>query len=158
MTGPGRVPPNFSASALPPRLARARVLVAGDSAANRQATIGLLLRLGCTARGVNNGREALAELERASYDIVLMDCQMPVMDGYEATRAIREWERNPSRPRGWTGPLYIVAMTANAAQGDEKKRLAAGMNHDLTQPVLLADLQSALEHWRPTVRAMRRVA
>jgi CheY-like chemotaxis protein len=98
---------------------------------------------------VTNGREALDALARAPYDIILMDCQMPEMDGYEATHAIREWERDSTRPRQWEGAMHIIAMTANAMDGDREKCLEAGMNHFVTKPVLLAGLRAALEQWRP---------
>jgi CheY-like chemotaxis protein len=108
-----------------------------------------LLKLGCTATGVTDGSEVIEVLESHTYDIVLMDCQMPVMDGYDATRAIRNWEKDSLRPRRWRAPLYIVAMTANAMQGDREKCLEAGMNHYVTKPVQLSELQAALERWHP---------
>ena len=142
-------------SAAPPRhalFAQARILLAEDNPVNQRVALSQLTKLGCTATSVTNGREALAELERAPYDVILMDCQMPEMDGYEATRAIRQWEGNPGKPRGWTEPIYIVAMTANAMHGDREKCLAAGMNDYLTKPVLVAGLQATLEQWQATRR------
>ncbi|HVU33599.1 MAG TPA: ATP-binding protein [Opitutaceae bacterium] len=147
-----------AANAALPRFARARILLAEDNAVNRQVALGLLRRLGCTAKCVGNGREALAELARESYDLIMMDCSMPEMDGYEATRAIREWERDPQRQRLWNAPIYIVAMTANAMIGDERKCLDAGMNYYLAKPVLLADVRTALEKWRPALASIRGAA
>jgi CheY-like chemotaxis protein len=96
-----------------------------------------------------NGREALAALAAAPFDIVLMDCQMPELDGFETTREIRTWESDLARPRSWQAPLYIVAMTAHAMQGDREKCLAAGMSSYISKPVQLAELQALLEEWEP---------
>ena len=125
-------------------VSRARILLAEDNTVNRQVALGMLRRLGCSATPVANGREALDALEVAPYDIVLMDCQMPEMDGYEATRRIRERERNAGRP-----PVYIVAMTANAMKGDEERCLQVGMDRYLSKPVMLDELRAVLEPWRP---------
>jgi two-component system, sensor histidine kinase and response regulator len=147
VTGPGATPPASIAQF--PSFAHARILLAEDNAVNRRVALGQLRMLGLVAKGVTNGREALEALARAPYDIILMDCQMPEMDGYEATHAIREWERDTTRPRLWEGTMHIIAMTANAMDGDREKCLEAGMNHFVTKPVLLAGLRSALEQWRP---------
>ena len=129
-------------------LAEARILLAEDNAVNRRVAMGQLRMLGCTeATWVSNGRQVLEELKNNAYDIVLMDCQMPEMDGYEATEAIREWERDSSRPRAWPAPLYIVAMTAHAMEGDREKCLAVGMDHYISKPILLPALRDALEQW-----------
>jgi two-component system sensor histidine kinase/response regulator len=132
-----------------PHYLHARILLAEDNAVNRRVALGQLLKLGCTATGVANGQEILDVLGTHPFDVVLMDCQMPVMDGYDATRAIRSWENDPHRSRSWRAPLYIVAMTANAMQGDREKCLAAGMNHYVSKPVQLDALQAALERWSP---------
>ncbi|HEY0791620.1 MAG TPA: response regulator [Chthoniobacterales bacterium] len=78
------------------------------------------------------------------YDLALLDVQMPEMDGYEATQAIRQQEQRPESPCLWNAPIYIIAMTANAMQGDREKCLAAGMDDYLSKPVRPADLQDAL--------------
>jgi PAS domain S-box-containing protein len=127
---------------------RARILIAEDNPVNRRVALGQLAKLGCTATAVANGCEVLAALERAAYDIVLTDCQMPEMDGYETTRAIRAWESDLARPRRWQAPLHIIAMTAHAMQGDREKCLAAGMNSYVSKPVQLAELQAVLERWQ----------
>jgi len=136
----------------PTAFAPVRILLAEDNIVNQRVALGQLAKLGCTAKIVSNGREALAELEHAPYDVILMDCQMPEMDGCEAARALRQWENNPARSRGWKEPIYVVAMTANAMQGDREKCLEAGMSDYLTKPVLVGDLQAALERWQATRR------
>ena len=122
----------------------ARILVAEDNTINQQVVMGQLRTLGYRADAVANGLEVLNALGLMSYDIVLMDCQMPEMDGYEATRRIREMEKENRKRKA---PLYIVAMTANAMRGDREKCLSSGMDDYLTKPLRSADLQAALEQW-----------
>jgi two-component system, sensor histidine kinase and response regulator len=87
-------------------------------------------------------------LRRLPYDLILMDCQMPEMDGYEATQAIRQQEQSLERPCSWNAPIYIIAMTAHAMEGDREKCLAVGMNDYLSKPVLVPELQAAFERWK----------
>jgi CheY-like chemotaxis protein len=94
---------------------------------------------------VANGLEVLEALQLVSYDLILMDCQMPEMDGFEATREIREREQSLEHPCPWKAPVYIVALTANAMQGDSEKCLAVGMDDYLSKPVRLSELQAVLE-------------
>jgi CheY-like chemotaxis protein len=134
-------------------LSQTRILLAEDNAVNRRVAEGQLRMLGCKAKCVTNGREVLEELRQQAYDVILMDCQMPLLDGYEATDEIRKWERDPSRSHCWQSPLYIVALTANAMGGDREKCLAAGMDNYVAKPVLLPALRAVLEQWQATVGA-----
>jgi CheY-like chemotaxis protein len=117
-----------------------RILVAEDNAVNQKLITGLLRRLGYQPQLVPNGVACLEDLSRHAYDVVLMDCQMPEMDGYEATARIREGEAG-ERNRG----LFIVALTASAMVGDRERCLNAGMNDYLTKPIQAADLVRLLE-------------
>ena len=131
---------------------KGRILLAEDNTINQDVALGQLERLGYTADVVANGLEALDALRRVSYDIVLMDCMMPEMDGYEATKKIREDERQNGKGRR---PLHVIAMTANAMQGDRDKCIAAGMDDYVSKPVQLTDLRRALEKWSSTSSAFK---
>ena len=131
---------------LPP-LPKIRILVAEDNRVNQKVALGLMQRIGCTADVVANGFEVLATLQRIQYDVVFMDCQMPEMDGYEATQAIRRFEKDGSKRCPWKAPLHIIAMTANAMQGDREKCLAVGMNDYVSKPVRASELHAALSRW-----------
>ncbi|MHB8910843.1 MAG: response regulator [Syntrophales bacterium] len=123
---------------------QARILLAEDNITNQQVAAGILKKLGLRADTVANGAEAVKALQTLPYDLVLMDVQMPVMDGIEATRQIR----NPRSPVPNHG-IPIVAMTAHALQGDRERCLEAGMNDYVTKPVYPQALAEALEKWLP---------
>ena len=115
-----------------------RILLAEDNTVNQKLALRLLERMGYRADVAANGLEVLEALQRQSYDVILMDVQMPEMDGLEASRAIHEGWTAEQRPR-------IVAMTANAMQGDREECLDAGMDDYLTKPIQIKALQAALE-------------
>ncbi len=120
------------------------VLVAEDSAVNQTVALGMLKRLGLRADAVGNGLEAIEALSTIPYDLVLMDVQMPLMDGLEATRRIRE-AASPVLDRR----IPVIAMTANAMQGDREACLQAGMNDYVAKPVKSEALAEALARWLP---------
>ena len=117
----------------------AKVLVVEDNATNQAVARGMLEKFGITIDLAGNGEEALHALEMIDYDLVFMDCQMPVMDGYEASRRIRDHLQLDLLP--------IVAMTANAMEGDREKCLQAGMNDHIPKPVDPDRLKQALDTW-----------
>ncbi|WP_020564124.1 ATP-binding protein [Methylosarcina fibrata] len=123
----------------------ARLLVAEDYPANQLLAKRALESLGCQVKIVNNGLEAVDELQREHYDLVFMDCQMPVMDGYQATMAIR---RRESEERVRT-PIPVIALTAHALAEDRAKCLAVGMDEWVTKPFTRQDLNGVLQKWLP---------
>ena len=132
------------------QLAKVRVLLAEDNIINQRVALGQLRKLGYTADAVANGLEVLEALQRISYSIIFMDCQMPEMDGYKATEAIRERER--ILDCGWKPPVHIIAMTADAMNGNSEQCLMMGMNDYLSKPVRLSELKAALERWKQKVQ------
>ena len=117
------------------------VLIVDDNLVNQKLSAKFLQKLGCTVSVVDNGKKAVEHVEENLYDIIFMDCQMPVMDGYEATRSIRALQ-DVTR-----SSIPVVAMTANAMAGDREKCLAAGMNDYITKPFKLADFKGMLTTW-----------
>ena len=123
---------------------KARILLVEDNPVNLMVAQRLLQVLGAECDTAGNGQAALEKLDGGNYDLVLMDCQMPVLDGYAATRRWREIEQE----RKPTQRLPIVAMTANAMAGDRQKCLDAGMDDYLAKPVTRNDLERCIERWR----------
>ena len=126
-----------------------RVLMAEDNGVNQFVARNMLKSLGCEFDIVPNGKEALLAVQRGGYDLVLMDCQMPVMDGYAATREIRAWElaQPPSQQRPHRIP--ILALTANALVGDADTCRASGMDDHLAKPYSRKQLGSIMARWLP---------
>ncbi|WP_414515593.1 GAF domain-containing protein [Synechococcus sp. W60.3] len=118
-----------------------RILLAEDNPVNQKVALRQLQSLGYMADVVANGQEVLDLLQRVQYDLILMDCQMPVMDGYEATRRLRQQERGSGHR------TVVIAITANAMQEDRERCLQAGMDDYLSKPVLKEDLERVLNHW-----------
>jgi signal transduction histidine kinase/CheY-like chemotaxis protein len=120
-----------------------RVLVADDNLVNQRLVSMLLGRAGVHVTVVGDGRDAIERVQALPFDAVLMDCHMPELDGYEATRRIRLWEAESGRP-----PLPIIALTASAMQSDHQACLASGMDDFLSKPVSVNDLYACLERHR----------
>jgi signal transduction histidine kinase/DNA-binding response OmpR family regulator/HPt (histidine-containing phosphotransfer) domain-containing protein/HAMP domain-containing protein len=126
--------------------ARVPVLVAEDNPVNQEVARRLLARLGCAADIVATGQEAVAASAATAYAVILMDCQMPELDGYEATEAIRAREGSEGRAGR---RIPIVALTASAMPGDRERCLAAGMDDYLAKPMTLSGLAETLQRWVP---------
>ncbi len=135
-------------SSLSPEMKRkVRILVAEDNVTNQLVATGMLNNLGYySIQIVGNGMEAINAIKNISFDLVLMDCQMPELDGFEATRRIRELGKDVQGP-----DLLIIAMTALAMRKDREEALEAGMNDYLSKPVSLQDLNKILEKWTPVI-------
>ena len=125
------------------RYPNSRILVVDDNTVNQQVVSVMLEQCGCTVDVAGNGIEALNQVRMLPYDLVLMDCQMPEMDGYEATRRIRASEMEHDNGRH----LPIAALTANAMAGDAEKCLAAGMDEYLSKPISPEALAQTLSRW-----------
>lgn len=115
-----------------------QILLAEDNPVNQKVALRMLKRIGHEADIANNGVEVLKALEEKRYDIILMDMQMPEMDGLEATRQIVQKYAEDVRP-------YIIALTANAMHGDRERCIAAGMNDYVSKPIRVEDLQNAFD-------------
>jgi two-component system sensor histidine kinase/response regulator len=144
---PGSVaqpPAALPAEALSAQASGTRLLLVEDNAVNRKVALKLLEKLGLSADVAVHGLEALLKCEASKYDVILMDCQMPELDGLEATRELRRREGQERR-------LRIVAMTANVMAGDREACLAAGMDDYISKPINLRELAAALARWLPHV-------
>lgn len=146
-------PPLITQHTLAETLSAPRILVAEDNLINQKLSVRMLEKLGYHADVVENGHDALAALERGSYVAILMDCQMPLLDGFEATKLIRQREATAQESAAAGSTLAhhipIMALTANAMQGDRERCLAAGMDDYLTKPLRKEDLRKALDRWIP---------
>jgi two-component system sensor histidine kinase/response regulator len=138
MTGAARSQPPVEAQ----RDAGPRILVVEDNPINREVAVGMLESLGCSTETADNGRMAIEAMNGGSFDAVLMDCQMPVMDGLTATAEIRRREVSTGKPR-----VPIIAVTANAMEGDRERCLAAGMDDFLSKPYTQQQLALLLKRW-----------
>ncbi len=143
-SAPGSAPVDLDllpeAVQLPPFGAGRRILVAEDNVVNQLVTRSMLDRLGYRVDVVASGAEAIEALSEVEYVAVLMDCQMPAMDGYDATRAIR-------RRQGSKRRTPVIAMTAGAMSGDRERCLAAGMDDYISKPVRTDELGRVLQRW-----------
>ena len=127
-------------SAAAANVPKLRILIAEDNVVNQKVALHQLQKLGYLADVVDNGRAALDALEISHYDLVFMDCQMPQLDGYAATRRLREWERSGRK-------TWVVAMTAHSLEGDREKCLAAVMDDYVSKPVKIEDLHGAIQRY-----------
>jgi CheY-like chemotaxis protein/HPt (histidine-containing phosphotransfer) domain-containing protein len=124
----------------PAVMRKERILLAEDNPVNQRVALGNLRKLGYEADVVANGLEVLDAMEIKRYDIILMDCHMPELDGYEVTREIRQREKNGRH-------VWIIAMTANVMVGDREKCLDAGMDDYVSKPLRRPELRTALERF-----------
>jgi PAS domain S-box-containing protein len=131
----------------PSGLEGARVLLVEDNEINAELAVDILTDAGVRVSVVRNGKQALESLAASHFDAVLMDCQMPVMDGYTATRALRQEKRLQDLP--------IIAMTANAMIGDREAALAAGMNDHITKPIVIDEMLATLARWLSAAASRR---
>ena len=142
------------------KLANLKILLVEDTLINQKVCLNQLRVLGGAADVANNGEEALSMVALKKYDILLMDCQMPVLDGYEATARLRDLEAEAiasgkMKPHQRT---VVIAMTANALKGDREKCLAAGMDDYISKPISMVKLKSVLENWSAQLRIKNQIS
>ncbi len=131
------------------KMHNSNVLLVDDNLANQEVGRTMMEAFGCRVDVASDGHEVLDIMESTTYDIVFMDCEMPVMDGLEATRLIREREKEQGRPKA-----TIVALTAHAADEDRSRCLCAGMDDYLGKPFRMQDLFRMMEKWRVKISAI----
>jgi CheY-like chemotaxis protein len=134
----------YAGPSLQPLTPNPLILVAEDNPINQRLATLQLRKLGCEVEVVGDGRAAVSAAATGRYALILMDCQMPVMDGYVASATIRAAERHTGAPA-----IPIIAMTASALQSDREECFQAGMDDFLAKPVKAADLQAVIERWLP---------
>ena len=132
-----------TAAAAPANTRPLRILLAEDNEINQEVAREMILEFGCDCLCVETGVQALDAVQKGGFDLVLMDCQMPKMDGYEATSKIRQWEKENTKGKR----LPIIALTAHAMTGDRERCLAAGMDDYLSKPLEVEKLKAAIERW-----------
>lgn len=137
-------PPAIQYPIVAPSLRVSRILVAEDNLVNQEVAVAMLGLLGYQTEVAANGQEAVEAVSRTAYDLILMDCQMPVLDGFAATTAIRRWEQEHKRP-----PTPIIALTASIVKGFREQCLAVGMNDYLSKPFAQDQLAALLDRWLP---------
>lgn len=125
-----------------PKIIAHRVLVAEDNEVNQRVAKSMLEKISCEVELADNGREAVEIISRKRFDLIFMDCQMPAMDGLDATRTIRQLERKNNRKH-----QPIVAMTAHAMKEHRQASLDAGMDDHITEPINIGDLRRMLDNW-----------
>ena len=139
---PNTVSPQRLQKAIFAKLGDFKILLVEDNLINQEIARDMLLQLGCTVFIAKDGLEAVHAVQNAHFDLILMDCHMPNMDGFMASQKIREFEAKHQR-----SSVPIIALTANAMQGDKERCLSAGMNDFVTKPIILAKLRPVLERW-----------
>ena len=142
IAGEGEPAPLVTRHTLSEQARQAHILIVEDNPTNQRVAEKMLARMGHVSVLANNGREALDRLETTDFDLVLMDCQMPVMDGYEATRALRS-----RGPKSRNAQVPIIALTASAMQGDRELALESGMNDYLPKPFDVSAFEKTLNSW-----------
>jgi signal transduction histidine kinase/DNA-binding LytR/AlgR family response regulator len=147
---PARTPPTASPDQLLAIRRPLRILLCEDNAIGQKVAMRILQQLGYQPDLAVNGREALDALDRKPYDLIFMDVMMPGMDGLEATQAIRERQKSGQSPH-YNSRIIIIAMTAQAMQGDREKCLAAGMDDYLVKPIRPKDVRATIEQWSSEV-------
>ena len=129
------------------RAACTSILLAEDNPVNREVALEMFSSCGYSCDWVSNGNQAVATIKNKNYDLVFMDCQMPGMDGFEATRLIRRWESEQKTANGFVPRVPIIAMTAHAMKGDREHCIAAGMDEYLSKPIHMDKLIETISKW-----------
>ncbi len=129
-----------------------KILLAEDNPVNQKVAVGILKKMGLSCEIAGNGLEAVAKLEKEQFDIVLMDIQMPEMDGYEATQKIRNFENSNINKR-----IPIIAMTANVLQKDKESCSESGMDDYVSKPIIPVELAKVIEKWLPKKSTINKI-